>query len=137
MFITLGRLICRAPWRVVLGAALLVFVAALYGMDVMERLTLAPGWDVPGSGSAEVVKRIKEQQGVDETPVIVLFSPKPGAQGDVDSPDIRRHREIALCRFRQSRCPAGHQLLQQRRCPLPLARWPSDLCHGATGARRG
>jgi uncharacterized membrane protein YdfJ with MMPL/SSD domain len=96
MFITLGRLICRAPWRVVLGAALLVFVAALYGMDVMERLTLAPGWDVPGSGSAEVVKRIKEQQGVDETPVIVLFSPKPGAQGDVDSPDIRAAIEKSL-----------------------------------------
>lgn len=96
MFIILGRLVCRAPWRVVFGAGMLVFLAALYGMDVMERLTLAPGWDVPGSGSAEVVNRIKEQQGVDETPVIVLFSPKPGAQGTIDSPEIRTAIEQSL-----------------------------------------
>jgi hypothetical protein len=73
----------------VVGASVLVIMAVLYGQDVMERLTLAPGWDVPGSGSAEAVNRFKEQEGVDETPVIVLFTQKPGVAGDVDSPDFR------------------------------------------------
>jgi RND superfamily putative drug exporter len=96
MFRYLGRLICRTPWRVVSTAALLVALAALYGLDVMERLTLAPGWDVPGSGSAEAVNRFKEQEGVDETPVIVLFSPKAGAAADVDSQDYRGAVEQTL-----------------------------------------
>jgi RND superfamily putative drug exporter len=96
MFIFLGRLVCRAPWRVVFGAVVLVMLAALYGLDVMERLTLAPGWDVPGSGSAEAVNRFKEQEGVDETPVIVLFSPKAGMTGDVDSLDYRSAVEQTL-----------------------------------------
>ncbi|MBK6744053.1 MAG: MMPL family transporter [Hydrogenophilales bacterium] len=96
MFINLGRLVCRTPWRVVIGAAMLVFLSALYGMDVMERLTLAPGWDVPGSGSAEAVNRFKEQAGVDETPVIVLYSPKPGSGGHVDSPETRAAIEQSL-----------------------------------------
>lgn len=96
MFIVLGRLVCRTPWRVVVGAALLVLLSALYGMDVMERLTLAPGWDVPGSGSAEAVNRFKEQEGVDETPVIVLFSPKAGKAGHVDDPDYRSAVEQTL-----------------------------------------
>jgi RND superfamily putative drug exporter len=89
-------LICRSPWRVVSAAALLVVFAALYGMDVMDRLTLAPGWDVPGSGSAESVARFKEQEGVDETPVIVLFTPKAGFADDVDSPRYRAAVEDAL-----------------------------------------
>lgn len=96
MFIVLGRLICRTPWRVVVGATVLVLISALYGMDVMQRLTLAPGWDVPGSGSAEAVNRFKEQEGVDETPVIVLFSPKEGAAGHVDDPDYRAAVERTL-----------------------------------------
>jgi RND superfamily putative drug exporter len=96
MFTFLGRLACRAPWRVVIGTIVLVVMAALYGIDVMQRLTLAPGWDVPGSGSAEAVNRFKEQEGVDETPVIVLFSPKGSVPAHVDDLGYRSAVEQAL-----------------------------------------
>jgi RND superfamily putative drug exporter len=96
MFRFLGRLVCRSPWRVVVGAVSLVILAALYGLDATHHLTLAPGWDVPGSGSAEAVNRFKEQEGVDETPVIVLFSPKADVGWRVDDLDYRDAVERTL-----------------------------------------
>ncbi len=55
----------------------------------MQRLTLAPGWDVPGSGSAESVRLLREHLGRDETPVILLFRPRSDTLGDADSPAYR------------------------------------------------
>jgi RND superfamily putative drug exporter len=74
---------------IVLLGLLLVLLGAFYSRDVMQRLTLAPGWDVPGSGSAESVRLLREQLGRDETPVIMLFRPRSDALGDVDSPAYR------------------------------------------------
>lgn len=88
---------------------MLVVMAALYGMDVMERLTLAPGWDVPNSGSALAVEHFREQAGVDETPVIVLFSPKSGSQSHVDDPQTRAAIEQSLMAI--SANPDVHQVI--------------------------
>ncbi len=89
MFVFLGRLTCRHPRLIVLLGLLLVLLGAFYSKDVMQRLTLAPGWDVPGSGSAESVRLLREQLGRDETPVIMLFRPRSDALGDADSPAYR------------------------------------------------
>ena len=89
MFVFLGRLTSRHPRFIVLLGLLLVLLGAFYSKDVMHRLTLAPGWDVPGSGSAESVRLLRERLGRDETPVILLFRPRSDALGDVDSPAYR------------------------------------------------
>ncbi len=85
MFVFLGRLTGRHPRLIVLLGFLLVLLGAFYSKDVMQRLTLAPGWDVPGSGSAESVRMLREHLGRDETQVIMLFRPRSDALGDVDS----------------------------------------------------
>ena len=85
MFSLLGRLIGRRPWAIVLASALLVAVGGLYSLDLMQRLTLAPGWDVPGSGSAESVRLLRDELGRDETPVFLLFRPRSAQVADVDS----------------------------------------------------
>lgn len=89
MFVFLGRLTGRHPRLIVLLGFLLVLLAAFYSKDVMQRLTLAPGWDVPGSGSAESVRMLRAHLGRDETPVILLFRPRSDDLGDVDSPAYR------------------------------------------------
>ncbi len=89
MFVFLGRLTCRHPRLIALLGLLLVLLGAFYSKDVMQRLTLAPGWDVPGSGSAESVRLLRERLGRDETPVIMLFRPRSDALGDADSPAYR------------------------------------------------
>ena len=89
MFVFLGRFTGRHPRLIALLGFLLVLLGAFYSKDVMQRLTLAPGWDVPGSGSAESVRMLREHLGRDETPVILLFRPRSDALGDVDSPAYR------------------------------------------------
>jgi RND superfamily putative drug exporter len=89
MFVFLGRLTGRRPRIIALLGLLLVLLGAFYSKDVMQRLTLAPGWDVPGSGSAESVRLLREHLGRDETQVILLFRPRSDALGDVDSPAYR------------------------------------------------
>jgi RND superfamily putative drug exporter len=89
MFVFLGQLTGRHPRLIVLLGLLLVLLGAFYSKDVMQRLTLAPGWDVPGSGSAESVRMLREHLGRDETQVILLFRPRSDALGDVDSPAYR------------------------------------------------
>src|SRR3989339_1034206 len=89
MFVFLGRLAGRHPRLIVSLGLLLVLLGAFYSRDVMQRLTLAPGWDVPGSGSAESVRLLREHLGRDETPVILLFRPRSDALGDADSPAYR------------------------------------------------
>ncbi len=89
MFSFLGGLTSRHPRLIVLLGAVLVVLGALYNLDVMQRLTLAPGWDVPGSGSAESLRLLRDKLDRDETPVILLFRPRSDALGDVDSPAYR------------------------------------------------
>jgi len=89
MFSFLGRVAAKYSWQVILAGALLVLFSAFYSRDVMQRLTLAPGWDVPGSGSAESVQLLRAHLGRDETPVILLFRPRSDALGDADSPAYR------------------------------------------------
>ncbi len=90
MFVFLGRLTGRHPRLIAMLGFLLVLLGALYSKDVMQHLTLAPGWDVPGSGSAESVRLLSQHLGRDETQVIMLFRPRSDALGDVDSPAYRR-----------------------------------------------
>ncbi len=89
MFPFLGRITGRHPRLIVLLGLLLVILGAFYSKDVMHRLTLAPGWDVPGSGSAETIRLLREKLGRDETQVIMLFRPRSDALGNVDSPAYR------------------------------------------------
>ncbi len=96
MFPSLTELIGRRPWLVVLMGCLLVALSAIYSHDVMQRLTLAPGWEVPGSGSDTTVRVLRDQLGRDETPVILLFRPRSPTLGDADSPDYRDAVEAVL-----------------------------------------
>ncbi len=89
MFVFLGRLTGRHPRLIVLLGLLLVLLGAFYSKDVMQRLTLAPGWDVPGSGSAESVRMLRQHMGRDETQVIMLFRPRSDTLGDADSESYR------------------------------------------------
>ncbi len=89
MFSFLGRVAAKQSWQVILVGALLVLFGAIYSQDVMQRLTLAPGWDVPGSGSAESARMLREHLERDETPVIMLFRPRSDALGDADSAAYR------------------------------------------------
>jgi len=96
MFPFLGRLTGRHPWMIVLVGAILVALGAIYSLDVMQRLTLAPGWDVPGSGSAESVRLLRDKLDRDETPVILLFRPRSDQVGNVDSPVYRAAVEAVI-----------------------------------------
>ncbi len=96
MFALLGRLLCRFPWLFVAVATIVVGMAAGFGADVVRHLTLAPGWDVPGSGSELALKQLRDRLGKDETPVIALFRAKPGLAANVDDPAFRDAVETAL-----------------------------------------
>ncbi len=96
MFPFLGGLTGRHPRTIVLLGAILVLFGALYNLDVMQRLTLAPGWDVPGSGSAESVRLLRDKLDRDETPVILLFRPRSDTIGDVDSLPYRAAVEAVI-----------------------------------------
>lgn len=78
MLLQLGRKAGSHPWLVVVMSVLLMALSAVYSLDVMQSLTLSPGWEVPGSGSARSIDELREHLGRDETPVILLF--RPGAQ---------------------------------------------------------
>jgi RND superfamily putative drug exporter len=100
MFSLLGRLICHYPRLIVVLACVLVAGSALYSLDVMHHLTLAPGWDVPNSGSAKAEAMVRRQLGSHETPVIVLFQARPdGPAMDVDSPPFHQAVEESLGRI--------------------------------------
>lgn len=96
MFPFLGGLTGRHPWTIVWLGVFLVTMGALYSLDLMQRLTLAPGWDVPGSGSAESVRLLRDKLDRDETPVFLLFRPSSEALGDVDSPAYRTAVEAVI-----------------------------------------
>ena len=99
MFVFLGQLSGRHPRLIVFLGLLLLLLSAFYSKDVMQRLTLAPGWDVPGSGSAESVRMLREQLGRDETQVIMLFRPRHDSLGDVDSPAYRNAVEAVTAQI--------------------------------------
>jgi uncharacterized membrane protein YdfJ with MMPL/SSD domain len=92
----LVSLIVRFPWLLVVIAILLAGTFGWYGRDVQQHLTLNPGWDAPGTGSARAVVQLRDQLGREETPVIVLFSPRPGSPLLVANADYRRAVESAL-----------------------------------------
>jgi trehalose monomycolate/heme transporter len=96
MFPLLARLIWRFPILFLVTAFTGVFAAAWYGSDVMERLTLDPGWDVPGSGSAQARQMLRDRLGKDETAVILMFTPRQGAVSSVDDPAYRDAAEAVL-----------------------------------------
>lgn len=102
MLLHLSRLICRFPRSVTLAAVLLIAVSAMYGRDAMQHLSLAPGWEVPGSGSALAQEMLRERLGKDDTPVLLLFRAKPDAAhplpADVDAPPFRDAVEAVLAR---------------------------------------
>lgn len=96
MFVSLAKLNVDHPWKVVMTALVLVFLAMFYGRDVMHHLSLTPGWDVPGSGSALTAKHLREELGRDETMVVVLFRPKADFPHGVDDPEYRDAVEDVL-----------------------------------------
>lgn len=89
MFVSLGLLISRFPRIFLSAAALVVCLSAFYGSDVIERLTLNPGWEVPDSGSARATVQLLAHTGRDTTPLIILFRAKAGTQGHADDPVFR------------------------------------------------
>lgn len=99
MFALLGRLLCRFPWMIVAVAAVVVSAAASFGVDVVSHLTLAPGWDVPNSGSELALKQLRDRLGKDETPVIVMFSAKPGLPAKAEDPEFRDAVDAVLARI--------------------------------------
>jgi trehalose monomycolate/heme transporter len=86
----------RFPWGLISFIVLWAALSGLYGLDIDKRLTLNPGWDAPGSGSERAAKQLRDELGRDETPVILLFSPKAGGPDQVDSPLYRQAVEAAL-----------------------------------------
>jgi RND superfamily putative drug exporter len=96
MFSALGQLICRFPRSIVAAAGLLFIGVVFYGLDATRHLTLAPGWDVPGSQSAIAEARIRQQICADQTPVIVLFEAGKGVPANVDDPAFRQAAEATL-----------------------------------------
>jgi trehalose monomycolate/heme transporter len=109
MFAHLGRLLCRFPWLFVAVATVVVGMAAGFGADVVKHLTLAPGWDVPNSGSELALLQLRDRLGKDETPVIVLFRAKPGLPANVDDPAFRNAVEAALAGIGQNPDVSGVQ----------------------------
>lgn len=92
----LVSLIVRYPWLLVAITVLFAGASGWYGRDVQLYLTLNPGWDAPGSESALVAERLSKQLGRDETPVIVLFSPRADGPQQVEAVDYRQAVESAL-----------------------------------------
>ena len=92
----LVSLIVRFPWLLVALAAVLAGAGGWYGRDVQHHLTLNPGWDAPGSGSDLAADRMRNQLGRDETPIIVLFSPRAGGPQRVDDAGYRQAVESTL-----------------------------------------
>lgn len=96
MYWSLGSLTHRFPvWMLVLLGTLIT-TAAWYGKDVMQRLALAPGWEVPESGSARARQDLRVEMGHDETQVVLLFRPRSGGPSHVDEPDYRLAAEAVL-----------------------------------------
>lgn len=96
MFRRLGRHISDAP-RLFLAVALaLTVLAGFYGANVMQHLSVAPGWTVPDSGSALARQAVREQYGHDDTAVVLLFQPRPGQPLAVDDPAYRQAVEAVL-----------------------------------------
>ena len=96
MFPALARSIWRSSHWFLAAALLAVLMALGYGSDVIGRLTLDPGWDVPDSASSLARKELRTGLGKDETAVILLFSPKPGGPAQVDDPAYRDAAEAVL-----------------------------------------
>lgn len=80
-----------------LGLALLwVAASGLFSLDLDHRLTLNPGWDAPGSGSALAAARLRDDLGHDAMPVVVLFKPRAHGPQHVDDFAYRSAVDAAL-----------------------------------------
>jgi RND superfamily putative drug exporter len=96
MFLLIGRLICHAPRAILLAALFMVALAGSFSLDVMDRLSLAPGWEVPHSESARAEAEVRAQLGSDETPLVILFRARDDGPLDVANPAIRLAVEDTL-----------------------------------------
>jgi len=92
----LAKLANRFPWALIGFIVLWAVLSGLYGLDIEKRLTLNPGWDAPGSGSERAARQLRDNLGRDETPVILLFSPKMAGLDHVDQLAYRQAVETAL-----------------------------------------
>jgi len=127
MFARLGRLICRFPWLFVALATLVVGMAAGFGVDVMRHLTLAPGWDVPNSGSELAFRHLRDRLGKDETPVIVLFRAGPVCRRmSTTRPSARRRKRHWPASARIPTCPAWRATTAT---PMPLRSAKGDMTY--------
>ncbi len=96
MFSFLGHIAGNKSWQAISLWVVLVLFGTVYSLDVMQRITLAPGWDVPGSGSAESLRLLRDKLDRDETPVILLFRPRSDQVGNVESPAYRAAVEAVI-----------------------------------------
>jgi RND superfamily putative drug exporter len=93
---TLAVTASRHAWLFIGLAMLWLVTVGLYGLDIKQHLTLDPGWDAPDSGSALAAAHLREELGHNETPVVVLFTPRHGGPQTVDEPGYRHAVETAL-----------------------------------------
>ncbi|TCJ15271.1 MMPL family transporter [Parasulfuritortus cantonensis] len=96
LLLPLANLATRHARTLVALAGLWLLACALFCFDIERRLTLDPGWDAPDSGSALAAAHMRDELGRNETPVVVLFSPRPGGPGEVDAADYRQAVDDAL-----------------------------------------
>jgi len=92
----LAELANQRPKLLIGLAALWLLFGGLFGLDIEKRLTLDPGWESPNSGSARAAAQLRQELGRNETPVVVLFSPRPGGPQQVEALDYRMAVEAAL-----------------------------------------
>ena len=96
MFRRLGRYISDVPRAFLAVALALTVMAGFYGANVMQHLSLAPGWSVPESGSDLARQALREQYGHDDLTVVLLFQPRPGQTLSLDDPAYRQAVEAVL-----------------------------------------
>ena len=98
MLPALGSLIHRHCRTILLVGFLLVVGAAIQGADTTTRLSQDGGFGDPNSETARAIAVLRENLGSDESPVLVLFSPKESAPfpAQVDDPGYRSVVESLL-----------------------------------------
>ncbi len=96
MFRRLGRCISDVPRTFLAVALALTVMAGYYGSNVMQHLSLVPGWNVPESGSDLARQALREQYGHDDITVVLLFQPRPGQTLSLDDPAYRQAVEAVL-----------------------------------------
>jgi uncharacterized membrane protein YdfJ with MMPL/SSD domain len=97
MFVALGALIDRHPWRVLAVTLAIMAVAAPLGIGVRDHLKPG-GFDVPGSGSAKARELIAQASGSDPANSVLALVRLPGVYGE---PSAQRTVEGVTARLRR------------------------------------